>query len=328
MFSDYHCVYCREMFIKPEQLREHTLEHDPRTYQEFMNPKKMSLVDIERIDCRLCQAQIDNIDSFKEHITTVHNKTIYKDVDCEFMKFKLKVGKLNCVECEKPFNFFQALKKHMAEHFGTYICDECGAHYFEERHLVFHKKTHVSNRNIEMFPCSECDKTFRSKNSRNFHIARIHRNEAAYPCNKCDEVFISYHMRYRHKMNVHGEKREFPCENCDKVYDSRKTLRDHHQRTHLQLLRHECSLCDKKFYLPSALRDHMTSHTGERLYRCDYCGKNYPRKKALKVHLQSHNTEKKYKCTLCPSSYTQANNFKNHMRSKHPMQPEYNQGYT
>lgn len=327
IFSDYHCFYCREMFLEPDKLRQHTLEHDPRTYQEFMNNKKMTLVDIVRIDCRLCQAEIDNIDSFKDHITSIHNKVIYKDVDSEFIKFRLKTGKLNCVECDKPFKFFQALKKHMAEHFGTFICDVCGAHYFEERHLVFHKNTHNINRNVEMFPCPECEKTFRSKNSRNFHIARIHKNEAAYSCNKCDEVFISYHMRYRHKMHVHGEKREFPCENCDKVYDCRKTLREHYQRIHLQLLRHECSLCDKKFYLPSALRDHMTTHTGERLYHCDYCGKNYPRKKALKVHLQSHNTEKKYKCSLCPCSYTQANNFKNHMKSKHPMPPEYNEGY-
>ncbi|XP_075989183.1 uncharacterized protein LOC142985108 [Anticarsia gemmatalis] len=327
VFSDYHCVYCREMILDPNKLREHTLEHDPRTYKEFETSKKMALVDITRIDCRLCQTHIDSIDSFKEHLTKIHNKHIFKDVDSEFIKFKLKTGKLNCLECNKSFNFFQALKKHMAEHFGTFICDVCGAHYFEERHLIFHKNSHNTERNVEMFPCTECDKTFRSKYSRNFHISRIHKNEAAYPCNKCDEVFLTYHMRYRHKMNFHGEKRQFPCEGCDKVYNCRKTLREHYQRTHLQLLRHECSLCDKKFYLPSALRDHMTSHTGERHYRCDYCGKTYPRKKALKVHLLSHSTEKKYKCNLCPSSYTQMNNFKNHMKSKHPLN-EFNEAFS
>ncbi|XP_022819202.1 zinc finger protein 260-like [Spodoptera litura] len=317
VFSDYHCVYCKEMFVDPTELRKHTLTHDPKTYRNVIDNKKLIQVDIGRIDCRLCDEKIDNIDSFKDHITSVHEKKIYKDVSNEFMPFKLKIGTLTCVVCGKNFGFFHALKKHMAVHYGTYICDVCGAHYFEERHLIFHKNTH-NKRDVKMFHCNECDKTFRSKYSRNFHVARIHKNEPAYPCNKCDEVFISYHMRYRHKMNVHGEKRQFPCDGCDKVFDSRKTLREHNQRTHLQLLRHQCNLCDKKFYLPSALRDHMTSHTGERNFRCEFCGKNYPRSKALKVHLQSHSAEKKYKCCLCPSAYTQVTNYRNHMRTKHP----------
>ncbi|XP_050559523.1 zinc finger protein 543-like [Spodoptera frugiperda] len=317
VFSDYHCVYCKEMFVDPIELRKHTLSHDPKTYRDVVDNKKLIQLDIGKIDCRLCDEKIDTIDSLKDHITSVHNKKFYTDVSNEFLQFKLKIGTLTCVECGKKFGFFHALRKHMAVHFGTYICDVCGAHYFEERHLIFHKNSH-NKKDVKMFHCNECDKTFRSKYSRNFHVARIHKNEPAYPCNKCEEVFISYHMRYRHKMNVHGEKRQFPCDGCDKVFDSRKTLREHNQRTHLQLLRHQCTFCDKKFYLPSALRDHMTSHTGERNFRCEFCGKNYPRSKALKVHLQSHSAEKKYKCCLCPSAYTQVTNYRNHMRTKHP----------
>ncbi|XP_063899210.1 zinc finger protein 808 [Helicoverpa armigera] len=326
VFSDYHCIYCKEMFLDPTILRQHTMTHDPKTYKDVIDTKKLIQVDIDRIDCRLCDEKIDSIDILKQHITTVHNIKLYKDVNNEFIPFKLKIGSLTCVECGKNLAFFHALKKHMAEHFGTFICDVCGAHYFEERHLIFHKNSHNKTTDVQMYPCTECEKTFRSKYSRNFHVSRIHKNEPAYPCNKCDEIFVSYHMRYRHKMNVHGEKRLFPCEGCDRVFDSRKTLRQHNQRTHLQLLRHECSLCDKKFYLPSALRDHMTSHTGERNFRCEFCGKNYPRAKALRVHLQSHSSEKKYKCTLCPSAYTQITNFKNHMKTKHPM-PESGDAY-
>ncbi|KAH9635188.1 hypothetical protein HF086_009528 [Spodoptera exigua] len=325
VFSDYHCFYCKEMFLDPTELRIHTLTHDPKTYKTIIDIKKLILIDIDRIDCRLCDEKIDSIDIFKEHITSRHGQKLYRDVSNEFMPFKLKIGTLKCVECDKNFGFFHALKKHMAVHFGTFVCDECGAHYFEERHLVFHKNSHVKKA-VEWYPCNECDKTFRSKYSRSFHVARIHKNEPAYPCNKCDEVFISYHMRYRHKMNVHGEKRQFPCDGCDKIFVSRKTLREHNQRTHLQLFRHQCSLCDKKFYLPSALRDHMTSHTGERNFRCEFCGKNYPRSKALKVHLQSHSSEKKFKCRLCPSAYTQVTNYRNHMKTKHPVQDGNNFG--
>ncbi|KAG6460273.1 hypothetical protein O3G_MSEX011881 [Manduca sexta] len=316
IYSDYYCIYCKEMFTDADALRAHTLTHDPVTYKDVMDAKKNVLVDIDRIDCRLCQANIDNIDSLKCHLTKIHGKIINEETSNEFLKFKLRTGKMSCTECGRSFNFFQALRKHMAEHFGTYICDVCGAHYFEERLLTFHKKIH-NPKDVKSFSCSECGKIFKSKKSRYLHIAKIHRNEPAYSCNKCDEVFFSYHLRYKHKIEEHGEHRVFPCENCDKVYNSRKSLREHNRKSHLLLLKHECSQCERKFYLPSQLKDHMTSHTGERNFRCEYCGKSYPRLKSLKVHMDSHNTEKRYKCGLCAASYTQLNNFKNHMKSKH-----------
>ncbi|XP_059056472.1 PR domain zinc finger protein 5-like [Achroia grisella] len=316
IFSDYHCIYCRELFTEPDKLIDHTMTHDPRDYKDVAIEKKIPLIDITRVDCRLCAARIDDIETLKIHITTVHNKVIYDEIDTEFLKFRLKPGKVSCVECGNTFSFFHALKRHMAEHFGSHICDVCGAHYFDQHGLSNHMKTHAQKPE-ETYVCKHCSKNFKSKHGLYYHMTHRHSTVPSYPCYKCDEVLFSYYKRYKHMMDVHGEHRSFPCENCDKVYNNRKTLREHNKKNHLRILKHECTVCDKKFYLPSALKDHMMSHTGERNYRCEYCAKTYPRLRALKVHLQSHENAKRYKCALCNNAYTQANNLKTHMRTKH-----------
>ncbi|XP_032526290.2 oocyte zinc finger protein XlCOF6-like isoform X1 [Danaus plexippus] len=316
-FSDYFCVYCRHLFTDPNKLREHTLNHDPLTFKEVLsnsaNNKKVQ-IDMFRIDCRLCPQVINDFETLRDHLNSSHQIKLNL-VSNEFLKFRLTSGSIACTECGTSFSFFHALKKHMAEHFGTCICDVCGAHYFEERMLVLHQKTHQKNE--ECFTCKECGKNFKSKYSRYIHIARLHKKEAAYQCSKCDEVFFSYSLRYRHMIDVHGEERTFQCEQCDRAYDSRKSLREHNRRFHLKILKHQCELCDKRFYLPSRLKEHMASHTGERNFRCEYCGKSYPRLRGLKVHMQSHSSDKKFKCVMCEASFTQNVNLKNHIKRQH-----------
>ncbi|XP_072943146.1 uncharacterized protein [Epargyreus clarus] len=314
-FSDYFCIYCRQKFTEPDKLREHTLTHNPTDFKTVLQNtglNKKLQIDTYRIDCRLCPENIVDLDNFKQHIVN-HGKVMHSVPD-DFLKFRLTPN-LSCMECGVTFSFFHALKKHMAEHFGTCICDVCGAHYFEERMLVLHQKTH--QKVDETFSCKECGKSFKSKYTRYIHTARMHRKEAAYQCNKCDELFFSYMLRYRHMMSVHGEVRMYQCEHCDRAYDSRKSLREHNRRLHLKIMKHQCDLCDKRFYLPCRLREHMSSHTGERNFRCEYCGKSFPRLRGLKVHMQSHSNEKKFKCVLCNASFTQNVNLKNHMKRQH-----------
>lgn len=314
-FSDYFCVYCRQVFTDPSKLREHTLTHDPIAYKEIVTSvKKLPQIDVQRIDCRLCPMKIENLETFKDHIVNVHQKA-YQPSPSDFLVYKLTITNLTCTECGTSFGFFHALRKHMAEHFGTCICDVCGAHYFEERMLILHQKTH--QRVEENFPCKDCGKNFKSKHSRYLHEARTHKKEPAYQCVKCDAVLFSYTLRYRHMIEVHGEERLFPCEHCDRAYDSRKSLREHNRRSHLKIFKHQCDLCDKRFYLPSRLKEHMATHTGERNYRCEYCGKSYPRLRGLKVHMQSHSTEKKFRCVMCNASFTQNVNLRNHMKRQH-----------
>lgn len=313
--SIYYCFYCRDQFTSPNELREHTLTHNPvQLFQNTMESRKIPKIDITRIDCRLCNDKIDDLETFKRHISSVHSKKIYP-VTNEFLKFKLSMDNIMCTECDAAFPYFDALKKHMIDHFGTYICDVCGACFLERNSLRTHIKAH--NKVEESYPCEICGKNLKSKYSRYLHVATVHEKKPTVNCYKCEESFLSYALRNRHLIEVHGDKRTFACKLCDKVYNRRKTLMEHNRRNHLKVYRHQCELCDQRFYLPSRLKEHMATHTGERNFRCEFCDKSYPRLQSLQEHIRSHNNERRYKCDICNSTFTQNGSLKNHMKSHH-----------
>ncbi|CAG5057423.1 unnamed protein product [Parnassius apollo] len=260
--SNYYCYYCKDQFTNPNELREHTLTHDPKEmFESMMEGKKIPKIDITRIDCRLCPEKIDDLETLKSHLTNVHGKEIHP-ITNEFLKFRLSLNNLTCTECSSSFPYFDMLKKHMIDHFGTFICDMCGACFLEQNSLRTHIKSH--NKVEASFPCEICGKNLKSKYSRYLHVATVHEKKPTVNCYKCEDSFLSYALRNKHLIEVHGDKRTFPCKLCDKVYNRRKTLMEHNRRNHLKVYRHQCDLCDQRFYLPSRLKEHMATHTGER----------------------------------------------------------------
>ncbi|XP_063544018.1 zinc finger protein 70-like [Cydia strobilella] len=321
--SNYYCYYCRDQFTNPVELREHTMQHKPSMFESMTENKKIPKIDITRIDCRLCPAKIETLEDFKQHISSVHNKKIFP-VQNEFLKFKLTLDNIKCTECNSSFPYFDSLKKHMIEHFGTFICDQCGACFLEQNSLRTHIKSH--NKVEANFPCEICGKNLKSKYSRYLHVATVHEKKPTVNCYKCDSSFLSYALRNRHLIEVHGDKRTFPCKLCDKVYNRRKTLMEHNRRNHLKVYRHHCDLCDQRFYLPSRLKEHMATHTGERNFRCEFCDKCYPRLQSLQEHVRSHSNERRYKCDICNATFTQNGSLKSHMKSHHQFELNANFG--
>ncbi|XP_023939776.2 zinc finger protein 62 [Bicyclus anynana] len=313
--SFYYCYYCRDQFTNPIELREHTWTHEPtELFENSIENKKIPKIDITRIDCRLCQEKIDNLDEFKNHITTKHQKFLHPIAN-EFLKFKLTLNNLTCTECDSVFPYFDSLKKHMIDHFGTFTCDVCGSCFLEQASLRTHIKTH--SKIDANYPCEICGKNLKSKYSMGLHVATVHEKKPTINCYKCEAVFLSYALRNRHLIEVHGDKRTFPCKLCDKVYNRRKTLIEHHRRNHLKIFNHQCDLCDQRFYLPSRLKEHMATHTGERNFRCEFCDKSYPRLQSLQEHVRSHSNGRRYKCEVCSTGFTQTAGLRNHMKAHH-----------
>lgn len=127
------CYYCGEIFSDPVLLREHTLKgHHPKKFK-VTEHRSMIKVDLTRIDCRLCNVKIDNLDDFRNHITSAHDKKYYFDIKDSVLPFKLTRKELKCAMCDILFPYFHALNKHMNQHFSNYVCETCGlgkSYYF------------------------------------------------------------------------------------------------------------------------------------------------------------------------------------------------------
>ena len=86
----------------------------------------MVKIDLTRIDCRLCGVKINDLEVFKRHISSVHNKKYYFSYKDSVLPFRLTRLEMKCAICDLLFPYFHALNKHMNEHFSNYVCETCG----------------------------------------------------------------------------------------------------------------------------------------------------------------------------------------------------------
>ncbi|CAG5057403.1 unnamed protein product [Parnassius apollo] len=309
------CYYCGANFPDPHLLRQHTANsHHPKKFK-VIEHKNMIKVDLTRIDCRLCSAKIDNLEDFKNHITSVHDKRYYFDHKDSVLPFRLTKDELKCAICHITFPYFHALNKHMNEHFSNYVCETCGLGFVDKGRFVMHQQRHEEGD----FPCETCGKAFKAQYNRDLHVDRVHKKRARVYCPKCDIRLMTYQQKLKHLVEVHGEEPlSFPCNLCDRVCETRRSLTIHRRKDHLKDYRYECNCCGHKFFTRFALNNHMPTHTGERNFKCKVCEKSYPRLKTLKDHLRIHTNDRRYRCHVCGQAFIQNCSLKGHMKSQHP----------
>lgn len=135
------CFYCGENYSDPQLLREHTIKnHNPKKFK-ITEHKNMLKIDLTKIDCRLCPEKITSLDTFKQHITSVHNKKYYFNNRDLILPFRLN-SELKCALCESVFPYFHALNKHMNEHFSNYVCETCGLGFVDRGRFIMHQQRH------------------------------------------------------------------------------------------------------------------------------------------------------------------------------------------
>lgn len=308
------CYYCRKVCSSPEELRSHTNEHNPTKFR-IKEYRTMIKVDVLKIDCRLCDAKIDDLDTFKNHIVDVHNKKMYDDIDNFVLPFILNKELIRCCMCEKTFLYFHAANMHMNEHFNNFMCETCGLGFIDQSRLLAHMPKHDKG----SYACEECGKVFKTETYKELHVDRVHKKLGKVYCPKCDVRLMSYQQKLKHLVEVHGEEPlQLKCTACDKVFQSRRYLTLHLRKYHIKDYRHECQYCGQKFFTGSALRSHLPTHTGERNYKCKVCDKSYPRLKTLKEHTRIHTNDRRYRCDICGQAFIQNCSLKGHMRSQHP----------
>ena len=195
------------------------------------------------------------------------------------MRLHTKENLLNCEHCNKSFTMVGSLKEHQSSQ--TFHCVECRK-CFTERALAKHKKFQHAETPL---PCEHCQKTFKTRQSRNSHV-KLHVKTLS--CPQCEARF-TYQWQLKKHDFVHTKEGVFNCNTCEKSFQTKTNL-DIHTRNHTGETPYPCSLCDKSFKGAFHLKNHQLVHlsNGEiYLYKCDLCQYETKRKSQLYRHKEA-----------------------------------------
>ncbi|XP_026314378.1 PR domain zinc finger protein 5-like [Hyposmocoma kahamanoa] len=313
----FSCLYCAKAFPTIDDLRQHTAQQTEKDKINTMIDYKLSYnpikLDITNLCCTVCEADMKDLNDLKDHLVSVHHKTIYKNIKDIILPFRLEDGhNFTCVICSVVHISFKNLYHHMSSHYRNYCCKKCGAGYITIAALRKHGKTHYQGN----FPCDYCDKAYTSLTKKRNHEKGVHtggwlRNK----CPHCPEIFVSYYDRSEHMVKVHNEAPiVYPCNACNKTYKKKFELNRHIKHHHLQQKNYLCDKCNAKFFSKRGLADHLTRHNGGEVCSCDVCGRTFTRLRTLKEHLKLHETDKRFQCEVCNKSFMQKCSLKSHLR--------------
>lgn len=77
------------------------------------------------------------------------------------------------------------------------------------------------------YKCTICQKTFKSRNNRKYHLFCDKSRSKPFQCNQCDKQFITLaHLNY-HQSTHNADKHHLSCPHCQKVYSGEIALKKH-----------------------------------------------------------------------------------------------------
>uniref|UniRef100_A0A8D8KNR3 Zinc finger protein Xfin n=1 Tax=Culex pipiens TaxID=7175 RepID=A0A8D8KNR3_CULPI len=222
-------------------------------------------------------------------------------------------GLFKCVECVRTYKqrnmAVKCTKRHLARRLGLFKCKFCdlraGTLSDLRRHEARHKPNtellqavepaipepkkdlpeedqveHASEKSTEIFKCTECSKTYNTRNNLNRCMKRhIAIKQELYKCEVCEKVSSSKEVHTRH-VNTHKQETNqhtqlenglFKCAECDRTFKSKysvnKCMRKHVAR---RLKLYQCKTCNRVSGTLHDLKEHELNH-----------------KKRAELHLQS-----------------------------------------
>lgn len=203
-----------------------------------------------------------------------------------------------------------------------------------------HRLTHV-----HPFTCSNCDKTFPTRDALNNHndsgecskskvikvkaeLMKTVKQEVTtnlgkllgYACSLCKKMFsvesaLEQHVESTHIINP----TELLCSECGEVLPSKKDMQMHsltHKNSKSKSMkRFECSICGKGCASQAMLQMHERVHTNERPFPCQLCSLRFKTKTHLRTHQLTHTREKKFGCSICMKFFALKGNLVVHLRT-------------
>ena len=213
----------------------------------------------------------------------------------------------------------KSLKSHIRnvhEEVNCVSCEKCGkifkSNNSKQKHI---RKIHQEKKHM----CHLCGKSFNSESYVNKHITYVHEGEKIAKCDVCNKVYANDECLKLHVKRQHKFLENLPCNFCEKKFKHKDILYKHIKVVHEKVI---CSICGKKL-TPQYLENHMASvhsikYTDKTLFlKCEICDKPFAGKWYLNKHMNIHTGATKYKCRYCEKDFTDDSNKRAHERSVH-----------
>ena len=257
------CKLCHREFFRKNKLQAHK--------QKF-HKYELKYFDTETTDaeltfsCSKCKDKFISENSMKIHLQQQHHFTKFNYRDFEFLKSQCYNETINKFQCSLCFEEIQA--------YATMVRHVAGWHKKEIDLL-----RNISSKVKSLFSCPECEKTFKTKNSKFVHRILNHYNLKGTYCNLCDVQFVNQMGALMHRKRIHKNELQALKENF--------SVKEKH---------YTCTICSSKYYTEGSL----TYHTNRRHTAFAYNKATNTNTDTNTVKRSSSKTEgTAYKCFIC-----------------------------
>ncbi|KAF9424515.1 hypothetical protein HW555_000326 [Spodoptera exigua] len=177
--------------------------------------------------CHICGATFDNSEELRLHHRKEHIKRRSKNLG---KTPSVSNWPAKCEHCDKEVSSAREYWSHFRHAHPdkpypvekNHVCDTCGKTFQSNAVLVYHKRTHSSER---LYKCSQCDKSFYNRSNLLTH-KKIHSAARPYPCELCTWSFKSKGALSRH-FRTHTGQRPYECEICGKRFTQSNSRKLH-----------------------------------------------------------------------------------------------------
>nr|XP_040020425.1 zinc finger protein 431 [Gasterosteus aculeatus aculeatus]XP_040020426.1 zinc finger protein 431 [Gasterosteus aculeatus aculeatus]XP_040020427.1 zinc finger protein 431 [Gasterosteus aculeatus aculeatus]XP_040020428.1 zinc finger protein 431 [Gasterosteus aculeatus aculeatus] len=284
----YSCAECGKRFSQIHSYRVHLRAH--------ASNRADAQTKVEVFRCRICLTEYATRKHLREHLSMTH-------LEKEFYE---------CDRCKRVFTSLSKCENHVKFQKCRIdvICEVCGRVYRSHRSLVRHRRTTCQRH----FKCTDCTKTFTSKNTLlkhsfshlgllpytcvrcrcHYRLARLYRKHKCEPerihCVACLREFLSQEDFQRHKKdtgcwgNQEPKGNEIRCLECGERFETPEELKKH-AGAHQRVLK--CAECGKGFRSALLLMSHMGGHAGNSPCLCQSCGLGFPHQQNYHSHLKT-----------------------------------------
>eukprot|EP00092_Neocalanus_flemingeri_P020108 GFUD01021769.1.p1 GENE.GFUD01021769.1~~GFUD01021769.1.p1 ORF type:complete len:412 (-),score=51.02 GFUD01021769.1:95-1330(-) len=163
-----------------------------KNYRDWINgDSKLRNKEDRCIKCSFCDRNFKKLKSLKNHVVERHGKKGLGEENHHCLKCDLNYSSIRHLERHIRLKHGEQMQEHIKEGGEFLRCPYCRIRFFNNSSMM----KHISRKHEDdceglkdlKFKCSECNETFRRKDTLAIHIKRVHEG-LIYACGVCDNI--------------------------------------------------------------------------------------------------------------------------------------------